>query len=146
MSAGRAKWVALYADMKHIDGRWHVAPWTRIFFDSTDEFEKAKCEVENVGPFLLTERGDAMAITKPTFVSRIKEIPNQLTMGPPSIGTDETPDAAFLEKFWIVITAAAGVHPDSSLTPKQMVSALTVLTKTEHAASWKQFSKIEISM
>jgi hypothetical protein len=146
MTAGRAKWVALYSDMKHIDGRWHVAPWARVFFDSIEDFEKAKDEVREEGPYLLTERGDDMAITMQTFISRIQEIPNQLTMGPPSSGTDEMPNTAFLEMFWAQITAAASVDSGGSLTPKQMSDALTALTKTKHAASWKHFSKIEISM
>ncbi len=146
MSAGRAKWVALYADMKHIDGRWHVAPWARVFFDSTDDFEKAKDEVREDEPFMLTERGDEMAISLQTFIDRMQEIPNQLTMGPPSSGTEETPNTAFLEKFWSLLAESQGVNPESSLTPKQMGDALTALTKTEHGASWKHFSKIEISM
>lgn len=141
MSAGRAKWVPLYADRKHIDGRYHVAPWAAIFFDNNSEFEKAKEEVSAEAPFLLTDRGDAMSITMDRFVSKMRAMVPVLSLGPPSGICTSPPSTEFLHLFWKKLVNAADVAPDSeSLSPKQMSSALEGLTKAEHGANWRQFS------
>ena len=141
MSAGRAKWVPLYPDRKHIDGRSHLAPWSVIFFDSVNDFEKAKEEVAADAPFLSTSRGDAMSITMDRFVNKIQEMTPVLSMGPPSGIGEEPPSTEFLRQFWRKLVSTAGVPADTqSLSPGQMSKALEALTKAEHGANWRQFS------
>ena len=143
MSSGRAKWVPLYADRKHIDGRSHMAPWSGIFFDSVEDFEKAKQEVADEAPFLLTGRGDTMTISMDVFIDKIKEMPPVMSIGPPSGIGEDPPSTEFLTLFWSKLASVAGGATDSdSLTPSQLSQALETLTKAEHGATWKQFSAV----
>ena len=113
MASGRAKWVPLYADRKHVDGRSHLAPWSMIFFDTWEDFEKAKEEISVENTFLHTKRGDSMSIDMNKFISKVQDIPPAVSIGPPSGVGEEPPSEPFLIEFWGKLTSTAIETVDS---------------------------------
>mmetsp|Transcript_22813 Transcript_22813/g.31288 ORF Transcript_22813/g.31288 Transcript_22813/m.31288 type:complete len:224 (-) Transcript_22813:72-743(-) len=117
LSAGRAKWVALYTTRTLIDGRSHESPWAKIF--PSEE-----------------------AISKEEFVRRIQSLPYKPQMGPPSlpqeVSAEEIPSKEAVERLW-----GCGLEkPPDEMTPSQLMETLKRLTGEPHGALWSDFVKI----
>ena len=82
LTAGRPKWVPLYAYRKLVDGRDHTSPWAEIF----------------------TSGG---GVDEAMFVARVQALPYRMTMGPgESVPADEVPDEEALRGLWQKMVAA----------------------------------------
>ena len=120
MSAGRPKWVPTYSYRKLIDGRDHHSAWSSIF-DSEDS-----------------------VIDETTFVDRIKKLPYQMNMGPPSsVPSDEEPTDETLHALWSKLIGT--LHDTSTATTtidaKRMAEALVKLTGESHGVMFSDFEK-----
>ena len=122
LSAGRPKWVPTYSYRKLIDGRDHHSAWSSIF-DSEDS-----------------------VIDEITFVNRIKKLPYQMNMGPPSsVPSDEEPTDDTLHALWskLIHTLHDDTNNENTLTidAKQMSEALVKLTGESHGVMFSDFKK-----
>ena len=120
MSAGRPKWVPTYSYRQLIDGRDHHSAWASIF-DSEDS-----------------------VLDETTFVDRIKKLPYQMNMGPPSsVPADEEPTDETLHALWskLIHTLHDTSSEATTIDAKQMSEALVKLTGDSHGVMFSDFKK-----
>ena len=135
LTAGRPKWVPLYAYRKLIDGRDHTSPWAGIFTDGTDGG--------------VVDGGHS--VDEATFIARVQALPYRMTMGPgESVPADEVPDEEALRDLWRrmgtaldALGEAGGDGPGSrsTITADQMAKALTQLMGESHGVMWMDFKR-----
>lgn len=122
LSAGRAKWVALYTTRTLIDDRSHESPWAKIFLSDED------------------------AISKEDFVKRIQSLPYKTQMGPPSlpkdVSADEIPSNESIEQLWNCAARNRQEGEVKEMNQSQLMDALKKVTGEPHGALWSDFIKI----
>ena len=120
LSAGRPKWIPTYSYRKLIDGRDHHSAWASIF-DNEDS-----------------------VIDETTFVNRIRKLPYQMNMGPPSsVPSDEEPTDETLHALWskLIHTLHDTSSENTTLDAKRMSEALVKLTGENHGVMFSDFKK-----
>jgi hypothetical protein len=118
MNSGRPKWVPVYSRRKLIDGREHFSSWSTVLFEDKEE------------------------ISQEEFVTSLKKIKSQMTLGAPSVpSTEELTDEACIA-FYETLRNAKPPSPDTLLSINKMSQALEALTENEHGAMFGDFNKI----
>jgi hypothetical protein len=130
LSAGKPKWVPVYANRQLIDGRSHMAPWSMLFYEGEMDFTNFYEDI------IATS---SATISKDVFIDRMKKLPSRACLGPPSsVPADELPSDETLEEFWKVIQNSVGDAAET-ITPAQMSTAMKALIGDDHGVMWSKF-------
>jgi hypothetical protein len=144
MAAGRAKWIPLYITRTLIDGRAHIAPWSRLFalpedFDSVQVGEVPMADESKFNSFSLTRKA---------FVERFRALAPQRALGPSlSIDEGEGVSDEGIAMLWERLMSACGKDAsadkqgEASLNAKEMALALGKITGEEHGAMWSDLKR-----
>lgn len=124
LSSARAKWVALYSYREFVDKRFHEPIWTSLFREKND--------------------ANMQSISKVDFINRLKILPVQFCLGPPSLplGEPPIPSDESLTLFWeILFRENPNCNDNLTISADEFAAALKSITVEEHGATWQSFLK-----
>lgn len=126
LSSSRAKWVATYVYREFIDGRNHMAQWTKLFGVSPENIQ-----------------GEAIGVSD--FTQRFHDLEYQMSIGTSIDPTDDKISSEALELLWDRICSAIASKADK-LTATDFANGLKIITGEEHGAMYSKFSKFSNSI
>lgn len=138
MSAGKPKWIPVYASRRLIDGRNHMSKWSEIFFCTHNS--AARNHLQSYVDLHLEAYN--YEIGKSEFSNRLIRLPYTPCLGPPtSCSQDEPISDTILEKLWVSIQQLSRAAPHkNTVNPNDMALALKSLSKEDHGFTWSVFS------
>mmetsp|Transcript_47402 Transcript_47402/g.107441 ORF Transcript_47402/g.107441 Transcript_47402/m.107441 type:complete len:217 (+) Transcript_47402:72-722(+) len=113
LRAGRAKWIANYVYIEHIDGRSHAPPWVEAIFGGPDgEVDCAE------------------------FTERLGAMPYQMTLPPPAkkVSKDEPPSEETSAALFQLLAEG-----QDKLSAKIMAASMARITGEEFGSMWRDF-------